>query len=113
MWWGRLHNHPEGSAELWGLPTPRQQHRMGTELPLGLVPGGVGDREQCSCPGGATSAPPDVWSILERWAERKDSWSLASSAVFLSWFPVMLLGCISAMGRDEGAAAFFGFEFDI
>jgi len=85
-----------------GSPHPVPAPRMGRDLPPGLGADGIGDREQRSCPGDATSSPPAVWSILERRAGRKGSLSLASSAQFLSWFPAMLLGCISAMGRGEG-----------
>lgn len=59
--------------------------------------------------------PPLLSGPFCRWTGKKDSLSLASSAVFLSWFLDVLLGCISAMGkmREEGAIAFSGFEFDI
>lgn len=88
---------PGGICRVVSFPHLTLVPRMGTNLPPGLVVGGVGDREQCSCQGDATSPLPDVWSILERWAGRKDFSLLASSAVFLSW----LQGCISAMGRGE------------
>lgn len=59
---------PGGVSRAVGFPHLTSVSRMGSDLPPGLGADGVGDREQCSCPGDATSSPPDVWSILERWA---------------------------------------------
>lgn len=90
MWWRRLCNRLEGGCRAVGSPHPTPACKMGRDLPPGLGADGVEDREECSCPEDAISSPPDVWSLLEQWSGRKDSLSLASSAVFLTWFPAVL-----------------------